>query len=410
MKEYVIAIDLGSGYIKAGLGYNSEEGSEIIAISEVPSMGIKNGLIINTQKASESIKKSIYNLKNMTNFEKFEYLPVVVGINGKSIFSAKSSNGMISIRNNKPIDENDIKKVIEQAKIAAVIPSEHEVIYIHPNNFIVDSHKNIKNPIGMFGRRLEVETYVVSVESIMIKNIKTVLNSAGIFDAQVYLNPIAQKYGILDDEETNESVIIIDVGKNLSTISLWNGDALIYLATYEQGLNITIEEISRDISIPRNLSEKILKTVGVPNLYQFDYEDSEIEIYDEKRNETIKVSTRRISGIIAEILSSIFTRIYSDIEKVGFFKNAPVPIIYLSGGVAQIEGVSQIVESVFNLPVYIAKPSIKVNDTKYLSPRYVTIAGLIKLYFEKPKNKITKSETKENIFSKFFNKLKELIE
>jgi cell division ATPase FtsA len=93
-----------------------------------------------------------------------------------------------------------------------------------------------------------------------------------------------------------------------------------------------------------------------------------------------------------------------------FFKNAPVPIIYLSGGVAQIEGVSQIVESVFNLPVYIAKPSIKVNDTKYLSPRYVTIAGLIKLYFEKPKDKITKSETKENIFSKFFNKLKELIE
>lgn len=410
MKEYVIAIDLGSGYIKAGLGYNSEGCSEIIAICEVPSMGIRNGLIINTQKASESIKKSIYNLKNMTNFEKFEYLPVVVGINGKNIFSAKSSSGTISIRNNKPIDENDIKKVIEQAKISAVIPSEHEVIYIHPNNFIVDSYKNIKNPIGMFGKRLEVETYVVSVETLMIKNIKTILNNAGISDAQIYLNPIAQKYGILDEEETNENVIIIDIGKNLSTISLWSGDSLVYLGTYEQGLNMTIEEISRDISIPRNLSEEILRTISVPNLYQFDYEDNEIEINDQKRKEVVKVSTRRVVNIVIEILSSIFTKIYSDIEKLGFFKNSSISIIYLSGGVAQIEGISQIVENIFNLPVYIAKPSIKVNDTKFLNPRYITVAGLIKLYFEKPKDRITKGETKENVFLKFFNKLKELIE
>ncbi|MEO0179033.1 MAG: cell division protein FtsA [candidate division WOR-3 bacterium] len=410
MKDYVIAIDLGSGYIKAGLGFYSNNEIEILAISEVPSYGIRYGLINNTQKASESIRSAIKNLNRITNFEKFEYLPVVVGINGKGIFTAKSSNGMISIRNNKPIDENDIKRVIEQAKVGAVIPSEHEIIYVHPNSFIVDNHKNIKNPIGMFGRRLEVEAYIVSVEILMLKNIKMVLNSAGISDAQIYLNAIAQKYGFLDEDEHSEGVIIIDIGKQLTTLTLWNGDALNYLAVYEQGLSSVIDEISRDTLISKKTCENVLKSINIPNMYQLDYEDLEIEIMDERKNQVVRLSSRRISSIILDVISAIFTRIQSDIEKTGFLKSVPTPSIYLTGGIAEIKGIEQIAENIFNLPVYIGKISLKVNDKSYLSPRYITLAGLIKLYFESPKDKISKVENNKSFLSRLFSKLKEMME
>ncbi|MEO0202196.1 MAG: cell division protein FtsA [candidate division WOR-3 bacterium] len=410
MKDYVIAIDLGSGYIKTGLGFYSEGGIEILAISEVPSQGIVYGLINNTQKASDSIKRAIENLNRATSFEKFEYLPVVVGINGRGIFTAKSSNGMISIRNGKPIDGNDIKRVIEQAKIGAVIPSEHEIIYVHPNSFIVDNHKNIKNPIGMFGRRLEVEAYIVSVEMLMLKNIKMVLNSSGIVDAIIYLNAIAQKYGLLEEDENTEGFIIIDIGKHLTTLTLWNGDALNYLAVYEQGINFVIDEISRDILISKRACENVLKSINIPNSYQLDYEDYEIEIIDERKDQVLKVSSRRISSIIQDVISSIFVRIQSDIEKTGFLKNVPTPNIYLTGGVAQIKGIEQIAEGIFNLPVYIGRVSLKVNDKSYLSPRYVTLAGLIRLYFDSPKDKISRTENTKNFISKILNKLKEMME
>ncbi len=410
MRDYVIAIDLGSGYVKAGLGFYSNEGIEIMAIAETPSSGIRYGLINNTQKAAESIRKAIESLNKITNFEKFEYLPVVLGINGKSIFTAKSSNGMISIRNNKPIDENDIKRVIEQAKVAAVVPSEHEIIYVHPNSFVVDNYKNIKNPIGMFGRRLEVETYIVSVEALMLKNIKMVLNSAGIADAKIYLNAIAQKYGIIDEDEHSEGLIIIDVGKQLTTLTLWNGDALSYLSVYEQGLNLVIDEISRDTLLSKKASEEILKNIGIPNLYQLDYEDVEIEVMDDRKHQVLKVSTRRISSVILDVVSSILTRVQSDIERTGFLKNVPTPSIYLTGGIAEVKGIEQFAESIFNLPVYIGKVSLIVNDRDYLSPRYITLAGLIRLYFESPRDEMRRIENKENFFSKIFNKLREMME
>jgi len=411
MRDYVIAIDLGSGYIKAGLGYNSGREIEIMAISEVNSMGIRNGLINNTQKASESIRLAIEKLNKITNFEKFEYLPVIVGINGKDIFTAKSSNGMISIRNNKPIDNNDIKRVIEQAKIGAVIPSEHEIIYVHPNNFIVDNHKNIKNPIGMFGRRLEVETYIVSVESIMLKNIKMVLNNAGISDAKIYLNPIAQRYGLLDDEEISEKAIIIDIGKHLTTLSLWDLDSLYYLNVYESGLILVIDEIAREFIIPKKSVEEIIKSITLSDYFSYeDYEDNEIEIRDDKRGESIKLRTMEISRIISDVLSAIFSKVHSDIEKTGFLKTSGVPSVYLTGGVSEIIGIEKLVSEIFKLPVYIGKVSLKVNNENYSSPRYITLAGLIKLYFESPRDEIKKLENNKNMFSRLLDKLKEIME
>ncbi|MCS7245703.1 MAG: cell division protein FtsA [candidate division WOR-3 bacterium] len=409
MKDYVVAIDLGSATIKAGLGHKSHNGIEIVAIYETPSYGIKRGMINNTQKVSESIKKAVEGLSKLTDIEKFEYFPVVVGVNGKNIFTAKSSKGMISTRVNKPIDDNDIKRVIEQAKIGAVIPNEHEILYVHPNVFHVDSLKNIKNPIGMYARRLEVEAYVVSVESLILKNIRAILNNAGISNADIYLNVIAQKYGILDEEDT-DSLIIVDIGKHLTTLSLWDSNGLDYVTVYEQGIVDILSEISKEVMIPSGTCESILKSIIINSVYDIDYEDQEIEINDSRRSQTLKVSSRLVYNIIESVVSKIFSRIYADIEKTGFLKRFSTPSLYISGGIAEIKGIEVLAENIFNLPVYIAKVSLKVNNQSYLGPRYITLAGLIKLYFDSPGNEIKKNNKNKSFIDVIITKLREMLE
>lgn len=409
MKDYVVAIDLGSATIKAGLGHKSSNNIEIVAIYETHSQGIKHGMINNTQKASESIKKAVEGLSKLTDIEKFEYFPVVVGINGRNIFTAKSSKGMISIRPNKPIDDSDIKRVIEQAKIGAVIPNEHEILYIHPNAFHLDNLRNVKNPIGMYARRLEVEAYVVSVKSMILKNIRVILNNAGISNADIYLNAIAQRYGILDEEDI-DGLIIVDVGKHLTTLSLWDSNGLDYVTVYEQGIVNILSEISKETMIPSKDCESILKSINIHSVYDIDYEEQEIQINDNRSSKTLKFNSGLIYSIITDTVSQMFSRIYADIEKTGFLKKFSTPSLYISGGIAEINGIEAIVENIFNLPVYITKVSLKVNNQSYLSPRYITLAGLIKLYFDSPGNEIKKNSKNKSFIDAIFNKIKEMLE
>lgn len=409
MKDYVVAIDLGSATIKAGLGYKSNNNVEIMAIYETPSNGIKYGMINNTKKASESIKKAVEGLSKLTDIEKFEYFPVVIGINGKNIFTAKSSKGMISIRVNKPIDDNDIKRVIEQAKIGAVIPNEHEILYVHPNAFHLDNLRNVKNPIGMYARRLEVEAYVVSVESMILKNIRAILNNAGISSADIYLNVIAQRYGMLDEEDT-DNLIIVDIGKHLTTLSLWDSNGLDYVTVYEHGIIDILNEISKEIMIPSRSCESILRNISIHSIYDINYEEQEIEINDSRRSQTLKVNSGIIYNIIADIVSRMFSRIYADVEKTGFLKKFSTPSLYISGGIAEIKGIEVLAENIFNLPVYIAKVSLKVDNQSYLSPRYITLAGLIKLYFDSPGNEIKKNSKNKSFIENIVNKIKEMLE
>ncbi len=386
MKDYVIAVDVGSGFVKAALGYRAPQGIHLMSVVEEKSVGIERGLITDGPRASETIKRAIEKLYDKTDVEKFEYLTVIAGIAGKAIFSSNNVEGMISLRENKPIDEKDVEKVLEQAKTMANIPNDHEIVYIHPHIFIVDKPETgtVKNPIGMHGKSLKVRAYIISIDSSVLRNYKSVFHNADIDDVNFYFNPIVESYGILLPEDRGEGSILIDMGKDLTLMTIWSRDSIYYTSVLEKGVSQLItREFARGLGITRDMAEELTRKFYITegDFYQ---QEETIEVLDRRTNTKRTFNANLVSNIARSSLEPFFREIRGKLEELDVYSKLDQVQVYLTGGGALINGLEMYAEDIMEIPVSRGELRISVIDEAYNNPRYGVLAGLIKYYFEAP--------------------------
>ncbi|GEM_PF-1474844 len=413
MKDYVIAIDVGSGFVKAAIGRRTPASIEMISVVEEKAAGIERGLITDGPQAAETIRKVIHKLYESSTLEKFEYLNVVAGISGKSIFSSSNVEGMISLRDNKPIDEKDVQKVIEQAKTMANIPNDHEIVYVHPYAFIVDKPETgtVRNPVGMYGKSLRVRAYIISVDSNVLRNFRSVFNAAEIGDVDFYFNPIVESYGVLDEEDRSEGAILIDIGRDLFYITIWNRGSIYYTNVEEEGLSrLLLRDLMAKFSLTRELAEDLLMKarllVDEDDYYNI---DENIELVDRRKGVVHTIPLNSVSAIIAENFDRFFNSVKNQLDKMDVYNKLDRPQIYLTGGGALIENVYVIAENTFQMGVTIGYPNTDVLDESYRNPRYGVLSGLIRYYFEAPNTTHkTPSVSRGGIFKTLIDRIKEL--
>ncbi len=349
-KNLIPALSLESGKVVLLLGKAEPEKIEIFALEKVPGYGIRQGRIINMEKALESIQSVREAVESKCNIMIDRAL---VGITGEHI-TGVSSKGFVGIDNpNLEIKREDVEKALELAK-AISVPTGREVIYVHPNSFTVDEQKGIKEPVGMIGVRLEAHAYILTAQSTVLRNIEKTLNLAGIKPINMVFQPIAASLAVLQEDELAQGTGIVDIGKETTSVALWFDGELIHTAVIPIGGDHITNDIAIGLRVPKTYAEelKIKEGVATTKLIK---SDEQIKIEDRRGRKTYLLEKKILAAIIEPRVEEIFEFVHKELMRSGLADRLAGGIA-LVGGTSQLKGIVEVAEEILNLPVSLGRP------------------------------------------------------
>ncbi len=401
---YIVGFDIGTKKIAAIIGEITEDRKiEIIGIGTADSRGLRKGVVVNLDTTVEAIKKAQEEAELMAGVE---IDSAFIGISGAHIKSF-NSRGVIAVSGkNKEISREDIKRVIDQSK-AVSIPPDREIIHVIPQEFVVDEQDGIKDPLGMSGIKLEVNVHIVTGAITSVQNLKTCVTRAGIEIEQIILNQITTSASVLTLDEMELGVGLIDIGGGTTEIAIFERGSLWYTSIIPIGGDNFTNDIAVGLRTPIPEAEKIKKKFGCVSSPLTD-EHETIEVPSVGHGKKPRVLSRHLlADIIQPRAEEIFTLVDNDIKKMGYEKSLNSGIV-LTGGTALLEGLEEVAEGVFDLPVRRGDPTgIGGLADRVSTPDYATSVGLILYGFSQWKEKGTSKDRKKGFLAKFKDWLKE---
>ena len=366
----IVGLDIGTTKICAIVGERTRDGVEIIGIGTHPSKGLRKGVVVNIESTVESIRKAVEEAELMAGCE---INRVYCGIAGGHI-RAFNSHGVIAIKN-REINQADIDRVIEAAQ-AVVIPPDREVIHVIPQEYIVDDQEGIQEPQGMIGIRLEVKVHIVTAAVTSAQNIVKCANKAGLDVADIALQQIASSEAVLNPDEKEIGVVLVDIGGGTTDIALYHGGTIKYTTVISLGGNQVTGDISVGLRTTASEAEKLKREHGCAMTAMVSRDDV-MEVQSVGGNTSKTVSRYMLCEIIEPRIEEIFQLVKREIMKSGY-ENLVSSGIVLTGGSAAMEGITELAEQVFNLPV---RRGLPIGITGLVdvvkSPMYSTGVGLV---------------------------------
>lgn len=401
---YIVGFDIGTKKIAAIIGEVTEEKKiEIIGIGTAESRGLRKGVVVNLDTTVEAIKKAQEEAELMAGVEIDSGF---IGISGAHIKSF-NSRGVIAVSGkNREISRDDINRVIDQSK-AVSIPPDRDIIHIIPQEFVVDEQDGIKDPLGMSGIKLEVNVHIVTGAITSVQNLKTCLARAGIEIEQIVLNQIATSHSVLTHDEMELGVGLIDIGGGTTEVAIFERGSLWYTSVIPIGGDNFTNDIAVGLRTPIPEAEKIKKKFGCISSPLVEDQDT-IEVPSVGRGKKARILSRQLlAEIIQPRAEEIFRLVDNDIKRMGYEKSLNSGIL-LTGGTALLEGLEEVAEGVFDLPVRRGDPAgIGGLVDRVNTPDYATGVGLILYGYNQWKNRGFTREKKQGFWAKMKDWLKE---
>jgi cell division protein FtsA len=402
--NYIVGLDIGTKKTAAIIGEITEDKKiEIIGIGTTDSRGLRKGVVVNLEATVNAIKKAQEEAELMAGVE---IDSAFVGISGAHIKSF-NSRGVIAVSGkNKEITPEDIERVIDQSK-AVSIPPDREIIHIIPQEFVVDEQDGIKDPLGMSGIKLEVNVHIVTSATTSVQNLKTCIERAGIEIERVVLNQIAASNSTLTHDEMELGVGMIDMGGGTTEVAIFERGSLWYTSIIPIGGDNFTNDIAVGLRTPIPEAEKIKKKFGCVSGPMLDEEDT-IEVPSVGRGKKPRILSRQLlADIIQPRAEEIFRLVDNDIKRMGYEKSLNSGIV-LTGGTALLEGLEEVAEEIFDLPVRRGDPSgIGGLAERVNTPDYAASVGLILFGYDQWKEKTLSKDRKRSLWVKFKDWLKE---
>ncbi len=402
--SHIVGFDIGTKKIAAIIGEITEEKKiEIIGIGTTESKGLRKGVVVNLEATVESIKRAQEEAELMAGVE---IDSAFIGISGAHIKSF-NSRGVIAVSGkNKEISSEDIKRVINQSK-AVSIPPDREIIHIIPQEFVVDEQDGIKDPLGMSGIKLEVNVHIVTGAITSVQNLKTCITRAGIEIKQTVLNQIATSTSTLTHDEMELGIGLIDIGGGTTEIAIFERGSLWYTSIIPIGGDNFTNDIAVGLRTPIPEAEKIKKKFGCVSS-PIEDEQETIEVPSVGRGKKPRILSRQIlADIIQPRAEEIFRLVDNDIKRMGYEKSLNSGVV-LTGGTALLDGLEEIAEEIFDLPVRRGDPSgVGGLVDRVSTPDYATAVGLILYGYNQWKERGMSKDRKKGFWAKFKDWLKE---
>ena len=401
---YVVGIDIGTKKVTAVIGEITEERKlEVIGIGTADSKGLRKGVVVNLDITSAAIKKAQEEAELMAGVAIHS---AFIGISGAHIKSF-NSRGVIAVSGkNREISRDDIRRVIEQSK-AVSIPPDREIIHVIPQEFVVDEQDGIRDPRGMNGIKLEVNVHIVTGAITLVQNLRTCVERAGINIEQIVLNQIATSAAVLTLDEKELGVGLIDIGAGTTEVAIFERGSLWYTSIIPLGGDNFTNDIAVGLRTPIPDAEKIKKKFGcVISPVTDDQETVEVPSVGKGRKPRV-LSRQLLADIIEPRAEEIFRLVDSDIKRMGFEKSLNSGIV-LTGGTALLEGLEEVAEEIFDVPVRRGDPTgVGGLLDRVSTPDFATAVGLLHYGHGLIQEKGSTKDRKKGLFAKFKDLFKE---
>lgn len=397
----VVGLDIGTTKICTVVGEMADGQVNIIGLGTHPSKGLRKGVVINIESTVQSIKKAVEEAELMAGVH---LTSVYVGISGGHI-KGINSHGVIAVKN-KEIAPNDVKRVIDAAS-AVAIPMDREVIHIIPQEFIVDDQDGIRDPVGMSGVRLEGRVHIVTGAITSAQNIIKCANRAGLDVDDIVLEQLGSSEAVLTPEERELGAAIIDIGGGTTDLVIFSNGSIKHTAVFSLAGSHITNDLSMGLRTPVEEAEKIKIRYGCA-LTALVHRDETIEVPSVGGRKPRVLSRQTLAEIVEPRVEEILTLVHNEMIRTGY-GNLIASGIILTGGSALLEGIPELAEQVFNMPVRRGTP-IGIGGLADLvnSPMYATGVGLV-LYGSKNKAQSRFKVGEGNIFSKVTHRMREWI-
>ena len=394
----VVGLDIGTTKICTVVGEMSGNDINIIGIGTHPSIGLRKGVVVNMESTVESIKKAVEEAELMAGCE---IANVYAGIAGGHI-TGFNSRGIVAIKGSE-VTQNDVDRVIDAAR-AVAIPMDREVIHVLPQEFIVDDQPGIQNPIGMSAVRLEAKIHIVTGAVTLAHNIVKCANRAGLDVCDIVLESLASGEAVLTEEEKQLGTGLLDLGGGTTDLAIFSGFNIKHTFVLSLGGNNLTNDIAVGLRAPVTEAEKIKKKYGTCVARDINTEET-IEVPGMGGRKPRKLPRQILGEILEPRMEEIFTLMKREIYRAGM-ENAMTSGSVLTGGTSLLEGVTEVAESVFNLPTRLGKPQGITGLVDVVNnPMYATGVGLV-LYGARNQNAKKFRIRDTNIFNRVMSRMK----
>jgi cell division protein FtsA len=376
-KNISVGLDIGTTKIVAMVGSRNEfKKLEILGIGKSQSLGVHRGVVNNITQTIESIKYAIEEARVESGKQHIK--EVVVGIAGQHIRSLQHSDYITRENPDKVIDNNDIDELINQVYKLVMLPGE-EIIHVLPQDFKVDGQSEIKEPIGMYGGRLEANFHIVVGQVSSIRNIGRCIKSAGLEMGDITLEPLASADAVLSDEEKEAGIALIDIGGGTTDVAIFKDGIIRHTAVIPFGGNVITEDIKEGCSIMGNQAEQLKIKFG--SAWPGENKETEIvAIPGLLGRDPKEISLKTLSKIINARVVEIIEQVYLEIKNYGHeeAKKKLIGGIVLTGGGSQLKHLKQLVEYVTGMDTRVGFPGEHLaGDTNNSNPIFSTAVGLV---------------------------------
>ena len=371
-------LDIGTTKIAAMIGRKNAYGKlEILGIGKSKSLGVHRGVVNNITQTIQSIQQAVQEAEAASGMKIEE---VTVGIAGQHIRSLQHSDYITRANSELVIDEDDIERLINQVHKLVMLPGE-EIIHVLPQEFKVDGQGEIKEPIGMYGGRLEANFHVVVGQVSSIRNIGRCIKSAGLQLEGITLEPLASANAVLSQEEKEAGVALIDIGGGTTDLAVFKDGIIRHTAVVPFGGNVITEDIKEGCSIIEKQAELLKIKFG--SAWPGENKDNEIvSIPGLRGREPKEITLKNLSKIIHARVVEIIEQVYVEIKNYGHEeqKKKLIAGIVLTGGGAQLKHIKQLAEYITGMDTRIGYPNEHLageSDDEVTSPQFATAVGLV---------------------------------
>jgi cell division protein FtsA len=383
--RHIAALDIGTTEVRAVVGEITDNDKlEIIGVGRGPSRGVRKGVVVNIEATVDAIKQAVEEAEMMAG------VPIdaaYVGMGGAQV-RGMNSRGVIAIsRRNRDITEEDVYRVIDQAR-AISVPTDREIIDVLPQEFTVDGQDGIGNPIGFLGMRLEAAVHVVTSPITARQNVITSVNRAGMVVTDTVVNHVAGGEATLSPDEKEYGAAVIDMGADITNLTIFFRDAVRHTAVFPMGGNHFTNDIAVGLRTPVPEAERIKQHEGCAlSVLMAENERSRmVEVPSVGGRPARMLSRQILCEILQPRAEEIFNYAAEEIQRAGFERQILSSVVLIGGG-ALMDGVVELAEQVLDLPARHGMPDFVGGLTGEIdSPAFATVVGTMLYGFHKQIN------------------------
>jgi cell division protein FtsA len=369
-----VGLDVGTTKVCVIIAEHDEDAEvHIKGMGTSPSTGVRKGVVVDLDGTTRAIEEAVDRAERMAGVK---VAAALVSVSGEHVAS-QNSRGVVAVsRADHEIGEQDISRVVEAARMTAIPASDREIVHLIPRDFVVDGQDGVKNPVGMYGSRLEVEAHIVTGAGTLLANLLKCVQRAGLEIEELVLEPLASGQAVLAPAERDLGVAVVDIGGGTTSLGIFTNGGLCHTAILPVGGSHITNDIAVGLRTPIAEAERLKIAYGCASVAGVGADDT-IEVPRIGSREVTTRPRRALVEVIEPRLAEILGMVKSQIKRSGYANLIPAGVV-VTGGTALLAGLAEAASALLELPARVGMPDLRGTMAHMVdSPAYATGVGLV---------------------------------